>query len=80
MDIIIDFYIDLEKLGPGDTEQSKRALNCIKLENDSPQIVDIGCGTGSQAIFLAKETNNQIIAVDFLQPFLDELEKRAKLV
>jgi ubiquinone/menaquinone biosynthesis C-methylase UbiE len=76
--IITDFYSDLEKLGPGDIEQSKKALSYIKFTTSSPQIVDIGCGTGSQTIFLAKETNSQIIAVDFLQPFLDELEKKAK--
>ena len=79
MDIIIDFFSDLEKLGPGDIEQSKRALNCIKFKSNTPKIVDIGCGTGSQTMFLAKEANTQIIAVDFLQRFLDELEKRAKL-
>lgn len=80
LDMIVDFFIDLERLGPGDIEQSKRALEHIKFVNDPPKIVDIGCGTGSQTIFLAKETNSQIIAVDFLQPFLDELERKAKLL
>ena len=79
MEVIIDFFVNLERLGPGDDEQSKKALNCIRFETNSPKIADIGCGTGSQTIFLAKETNCEIIAVDFLQPFLNELDKRAKL-
>ena len=79
IEVIVDFFVNLERLGPADTEQSKRALNCINFETNTPKIADIGCGTGSQTIFLAKETNTEIIAVDYLQPFLDELEKRAKL-
>jgi ubiquinone/menaquinone biosynthesis C-methylase UbiE len=81
MELIIDFFKDLERLGPGDNKQSKKALKNINLENKSPvKIIDIGCGTGAQSIFLAKETKTQIIAVDFLQPFLDELERRADIL
>jgi ubiquinone/menaquinone biosynthesis C-methylase UbiE len=75
MALIIDFFKDFERLGPGDDEQSKKALRKINFNNDS-RILDVGCGTGAQSILLAKETNAEIIAVDFLQPFLDTLNKK----
>ena len=78
MELIIDFYKDLERLGPGSDEQSKKALGKIHLGNNPSEILDIGCGTGAQSIFLAKETNFPIIAIDFLQPFLNKLNKKAK--
>jgi ubiquinone/menaquinone biosynthesis C-methylase UbiE len=80
IELAIDFFLDLERLGPGDIEQSKKALQYIQFENNTPKIADIGCGTGAQSIFLAKETNFQIIAVDFLQPFLDELNRKANIL
>jgi ubiquinone/menaquinone biosynthesis C-methylase UbiE len=80
IELVIDFFLDLERLGPGDNEQSKKALQYIQFENDTLKIADIGCGTGAQSIFLAKETNSQIIAVDFLQPFLNELDRKANIL
>ena len=77
MALVIDFFEDLEKLGPGDNEQSKKALDKVYSGNGSLKILDLGCGTGAQTIFLAKETKSEIIAVDFLQPFLDSLVKKA---
>lgn len=42
------------------------------------KIADIGCGTGAAALLLAKALDADIIAVDFLPEFLDELQARAK--
>ena len=78
MTLIVDFYSDLEKLGPGDIEQSKKALEKIYFDYKSLKILDAGCGTGAQSIFLAEETKSEIVAVDLLQPFLDTLNKKAK--
>jgi ubiquinone/menaquinone biosynthesis C-methylase UbiE len=80
MELIVDYFKDLDRLGPGCDEQSRKALKSMNLKRGSMEIADIGCGTGAQSIFLAKETGSQIFAVDFLQPFLDELEKRAKIL
>jgi ubiquinone/menaquinone biosynthesis C-methylase UbiE len=44
----------------------------------NPRILDVGCGPGMQTIELAKLSNGQIDALDNHQPFLDELERRAK--
>ncbi len=40
-------------------------------------IADIGCGTGASTLVLAKELKADIIAVDFLAEFLNELQSRA---
>jgi ubiquinone/menaquinone biosynthesis C-methylase UbiE len=69
----------LERLGPGDDEQSKKALEKVNLGNNPMKILDLGCGTGAQSIFLAKETKSEIMAVDFLQPFLDTLNKKINI-
>ena len=76
MELIIDFFEDLHKLGPGDEGQTRKALKILNLEKNLVKILDLGCGTGMQTIVLAQETNSEIIAVDFLQPFLDELDKK----
>jgi len=78
MEFIIDFYKDLEKLGPGDEGQTKKALEILNLGKNYLKILDVGCGTGAQTMVLAKETVSEIIAVDFLEPFLDELDKKIK--
>jgi len=44
-----------------------------------PKILDVGCGSGSQSLELARLTHGEITAVDFHQPYLDELEKKAAL-
>jgi len=76
--LIVDFFSDLEKLGPGDDKQSKKALDKVYFGNEPLKILDAGCGTGVQSIFLAKETKSEIIAVDLLQPFLDSLNEKAQ--
>jgi ubiquinone/menaquinone biosynthesis C-methylase UbiE len=45
---------------------------------ENPRLLDIGCGPGMQTIELAKISNAKITALDFYQPFLDELAKSVK--
>ena len=42
------------------------------------RIADIGCGTGSSALLLARLLNARITAVDFLPDFLEILDARAE--
>lgn len=80
------FDYSLPRQGPGNTESTLKALDLLstidprlKKENDSEiNVLDIGCGTGTQTILLAKNLNGKITATDNHQPFLDELERRAK--
>lgn len=80
MKLIIDFYKDLNRQGPGSDEQTKKALRSIHFQTDHPQIADIGCGTGAQTETLAGELHAEIIAVDFLEAFLQKLKKRFETI
>ncbi len=80
------FDPSLPRLGPGDEQSATRALCTIlsAMQQLSPaldpsvlRILDIGCGTGAQTIWLARETQANITAIDFHQPYLDELMRRA---
>jgi ubiquinone/menaquinone biosynthesis C-methylase UbiE len=81
------FDASLPRLGPGDDQSTEKALDMLLSANpkltdavDSAnlKILDLGCGNGAQTIQLAKRLNGTILAVDNHQPFLDELQRRAK--
>ena len=44
----------------------------------NPRILDIGCGPGMQTIELAKLSGGHIVALDFHEPFLEQLRKVVK--
>ncbi|MDR2498930.1 MAG: class I SAM-dependent methyltransferase [Tannerellaceae bacterium] len=74
---IIDFYKNLDRLGPGDDAQTMRAWNTIKPMPDAPCVADIGCGTGAQSAVIARETvAAEIVAVDFISDFLERAHDR----
>lgn len=72
--LIIDYHKDAERQGLGSVEATKKALRYLPKLNQESSILDIGCGTGAQTIVLAENTNANIIAIDMLQPFLDQLK------
>lgn len=76
--LIIDYHKDAERQGPGSVEATKKALRYLPKLNQESSILDIGCGTGAQTIVLAENTNANIIAIDMLQPFLDQLKSKIK--
>ncbi len=76
--LLIDLHRRATRQGPGGEAETKRALELARLDWSRPlKIADIGCGTGASTILLAKELDAEIIAVDFLPEFLDELQSRA---
>ena len=81
------FDSSLPRLGPGDDASTKLALSRLLAAGgrcaDRPQpkrmrVLDIGCGTGAQTLQLARHLDCTILAVDNHQPYLDELESRAR--
>ncbi|MFC6099079.1 class I SAM-dependent methyltransferase [Olivibacter domesticus] len=77
IETIIDFFKNNERQGPGSNDATIRALNFVDDYENFKNILDVGCGTGSQTFALAQKTNANIFAVDLLPGFLKVLDERA---
>jgi len=79
MNLFWEIHSGLPQEGPGDDNSTLKALALTPDIPSNPSILDIACGPGRQTIALAKQTSGQIIALDNHQPFLEDVEKRAKV-
>jgi ubiquinone/menaquinone biosynthesis C-methylase UbiE len=77
IEIITDFFKSNERQGPGSNDTTIKALNFIEDYINVENILDIGCGTGSQTLALAQKTNARVFAVDLLSGFLNVLDEKA---
>jgi len=68
--LICEYYLNLDRQGPGSPEVTLRALSFIDGLSDKSQIVDIGCGTGGQTMVLAQNTPGNITGVDIFPDFI----------
>lgn len=71
-----ELFEGLPRQGPGDNESTRKALAMIQPLPETVRVLDIGCGSGTQTIELARHINGTITALDNHQPFLDALERR----
>lgn len=78
--IFWEIHSGLPREGPGDNESTRRAFRLANELPRQPRILDVGCGPGMQTIELAQISDGTIAALDTHQPFLDELERRARAV
>jgi ubiquinone/menaquinone biosynthesis C-methylase UbiE len=78
--LLIDLHRQGHRQGPGGDAETELALSLAIPDRSAPlKIADIGCGTGASTLLLARLlTNARIIAVDFLQDFLDVLQETAE--
>jgi ubiquinone/menaquinone biosynthesis C-methylase UbiE len=77
--LLIDLHKSANRQGPGGDAETEKALILAMIDRATPlKIADIGCGTGTSTLLLARLLNAQITAVDFLQDFLEVLEGRAE--
>jgi ubiquinone/menaquinone biosynthesis C-methylase UbiE len=76
--IFWEIHSGLPREGPGDNASIRRAFLMAAELPAAPRILDVGCGPGMQTLELAKISGGQITAVDIHQPFLDELQRRAR--
>src|SRR5215472_11554387 len=76
-DPIALLFAGLEKLGPGDNADTAHVLQLLP-QQQFRLVVDAGCGTGRQTLVLAKELGVPVHALDSHQPFLADLQRRAK--
>ncbi|WGM89063.1 MAG: class I SAM-dependent methyltransferase [Candidatus Bathyarchaeum tardum] len=73
-----EIHSNLPREGPGDNESTKKAFQMLQDLPKNPHIIDIACGPGMQTIQLAKLSEGKIVALDFYQPFLEQLKANAK--
>ena len=77
--LLIDLHKSANRQGPGGEAETEKALSLAMIDRTAPlKIADIGCGTGSSTLLLARLLNAQITAVDFLHDFLEVLVGRAE--
>ena len=78
LDLLIDLHRDGERQGPGGPDETRLAITLSGLSDARGlRIADIGCGTGASTLVLARHLDANIVAVDFLQAFLDKLTAAA---
>ncbi|MGM0403919.1 MAG: class I SAM-dependent methyltransferase [Thermodesulfobacteriota bacterium] len=78
--LLIDLHKGANRQGPGGDAETEKALDLAMIDRAAPlKIADIGCGTGASTLPLARLLNARITAVDFLQDFLDVLERKAEI-
>jgi len=76
--LIWDYYLNLERQGPGSPEMTLKALSFIDNLTDKSRIADIGCGTGGQTMTLAQHTACEIIGVDLSPEFINLFNQNAQ--
>lgn len=72
-DFFHQVFLSLPRQGPGYSEATKKAWSMIPALPVHPNILDIGCGTGTPTRDLAAISGGTITAVDNYQPFLDKV-------
>ena len=79
LDLICDYFSNMERQGPGSPEATLKALSFI----DTPftrnsLIADIGCGTGGQTMVLAGHVPGRITGLDLFPGFIDIFNRNAR--
>jgi SAM-dependent methyltransferase len=75
LELLLDFHLGSTRQGPGGDEETALAIRLAGLEGRKGlTIADIGCGNGASSRLLARTLDAHVTAVDFLAPFLAELE------
>lgn len=65
-------YEQLDRKGPGSYKSTELALQVCATLPTIPKLLDIGCGSGSNAIDLAKISDMDITSIDIYEPFVQE--------
>ncbi len=73
--LICEYYSSVDRQGPGSPEITLRALSFIKGLTAESKIADLGCGTGTHTITLARNSPGHITALDLFPKFIDILNE-----
>ena len=75
--LICNYFSSLERQGPGSDEATLTALHFAESIQPGAKVADLGSGTGSSALLIARKTQAHVIAVDAFADFLTKLEHSA---
>jgi len=77
--LMVDLHREGTRQGPGSDADTLRALELSRVDPAMEiHVADIGCGTGSSTLVLARELHNaKITAIDLFPEFLQLLSSRA---
>ena len=75
--LICEYFVELERQGPGSPEATMRALGFIGDLSHESNIADLGCGTGGQTMVLAQNTQGNITALDLFPGSIEKLNAAA---
>jgi len=79
MELIYEYFIGMDRQGPGSSESTIKALSFIENISSDLKIADLGCGTGGQTMVLANNISGNItgldISLDFINIFNDNAKK-----
>lgn len=75
--LICEYFSSLKRQGPGSDEATLKALSMIGRLPDGAKVADLGCGTGSSAMILAKNLGVEVTALDLFPQFIEILKERA---
>ena len=78
INLICEYYSNLERQGPGSPEITIKALSFIDNLTSKSRIADIGCGTGGQTIVLAQHTQGHITGIDLSPTFIKLFNSNAR--
>lgn len=77
INLICEYFLGIERQGPGSEEATLTALGFIEGLNENSVIADLGCGTGSQTMVLARHAPGNITGIDLFAAFIDKLNADA---
>jgi SAM-dependent methyltransferase len=78
LSLLIDLHRLADRQGPGGDAQTRLAIELAGLAaRRDLNVADIGCGTGTSTLLLARELDARVTAVDLIPDFLAVLQSRA---
>ena len=78
LELICEYYSNLERQGPGSPEITIKALSFIDNLGEKSLIADIGCGSGGQTMVLARQAPGYITGIDLFPVFIDMFNRNVE--